>query len=220
MFIGHFGVAFGLKRAAPQVKLGTAIVAASFLDVVWPVLVATGVEAVRIDPGNTAMTPLDFVSYPYSHSLAMTLVWSVLFAGVYRWRSGSTRDALWLGGAVASHWFLDLIVHRPDLQLVPGWDLRVGLGLWNSVAGTLVVEGAIFVAGVWLYFSATRARDRIGTWGTWGLIALLVASYLGALFGPPPPNANAIVIADLLGTALAVVWAYWVGAHRTSSVHR
>lgn len=214
MFIGHFAVAFGLKRAAPEVKLGTAIAAACFLDLVWPLLVATGVEVVKIDPGNVTLTPLDFVSYPYSHSLLMSLIWAASFAGIYRWRGGSARGAGWLGLAVASHWFLDLIAHRPDLPLAPGVDLRVGLGLWNSMAGTLVVEGSLFAAGLWLYLSVTRARDRIGRWGLWGLVALLLVSYAASLFGPPPPNVNAIVIADILGTALSVAWAYWVERHR------
>lgn len=214
MFIGHFAVAFGIKRAAPEVKLGTAIIAASFLDLVWPVLVAEGVEVVKIDPGNMALSPLDFVSYPWSHSLLMTLVWAAVFAGLYRWRGGSARGASWLGLAVASHWFLDLIVHRPDLPLAPGLDLRVGLGLWNSLAGTLIVEGGLFAAGLWLYLSGTRARDHIGSWGLWGLAALLLASYFAALFGPPPPSVHAIVIADILGTVLSFVWAYWVDRHR------
>jgi hypothetical protein len=214
MFIGHFAVAFGIKRVAPEVKLGTAIVAACFLDLVWPLLVAAGFEVVKIDPGNMALSPLDFVSYPYSHSLLMTLVWAALFAGVYRWRVGSARAARWLGLAVASHWFLDLIVHRPDLPVAPGVAVRAGLGLWNSVAGTLVAEGSLFGAGLWLYLSATRARDRIGRWGLWGLVALLLASYVAAAFGPPPPNVNAIVLTDILGTALSVMWAYWVERHR------
>jgi len=214
MFIGHFAVAFGIKRAAPDVKLGTAMVAACFLDLVWPLLAAAGVETVKIDPGNMVLSPLDFVSYPYSHSLVMTLVWAALFAGIYRWRGGSARGAWWLGLAVASHWFLDLIVHRPDLPLAPGLDMRFGLGLWNSLAGTLVVEGSLFAAGLWLYLSVTRARDRIGRWGLWGLVALLLVSYVASLFGPPPPNVNAIVIADILGTALSVAWGYWVERHR------
>lgn len=214
MFIGHLAIAFSLKRVAPEVQLATAVVAASFLDLVWPVLVAAGVEAVTIAPGTMALSPLDFVSYPYSHSLLTTLVWAVLFAGVFRRTGGSVRGAWWLGLAVASHWVLDLIVHRPDLPLSPGMETRVGLGLWNSVPGTLVVEGALFVAGVWVYLSATRSRDRIGTWGLWSLVALLVATYVAAMFGPPPPSVNAIVIADLAGTALTVAWAAWVDRHR------
>ena len=214
MFIGHFAVGFGIKRAAPEVSLGTAIVAACFLDRVWPLLVAADVETVKIDPGNMVLSPLDFVSYPYSHSLLITLVWAGLFAGVYRWRGGSARAALWLGLAVASHWSLDLVVHRADFALAPGLDMRAGLGLWNSVAGTLAAEGSLFPAGLWLYLSTTRARDRIGRWGLWGLVALLLTSYVAALFGPPRPNVDAIVIADILATALAAVWAYWVDRHR------
>lgn len=84
MFIGHFAVAFGIKRAAPEVGLGIAIVASSFLDLVWPVLVAAGIEVVKIAPGTMAASPFDFVSYPYSHSLVMALRWAVLFAWVYR----------------------------------------------------------------------------------------------------------------------------------------
>jgi len=137
-----------------------------------------------------------------------------LFAWVYRWRGGSMRGAWWLGLAVASHWFLDLITHRPDLPLAPGLDARYGLGLWNSVAGTLAVEGSMFAAGLWLYLSATRARDRIGVWGLWGLVALLLVSYVAATFGPPPPTVTAVAIADIVGTTLTVVWAYWVDRHR------
>ena len=216
MFIGHFAVAFGIKRAAPEVGLATAMVAATFLDLLWPLLVATRIEEVRIAPGTMTISPFDFVSYPYSHSLVLTLVWAGLFAGVYRWRGGSPRGALWLGLAVASHWLLDLIVHRPDLPLLPGMDVRLGLGLWNSVAGTLAVEGSMFAAGVWLYLSATRAGDRRGVWGLWGLVALLLVSYLAAMFGPPPPSVNAIVIGDIFGTALTVAWAYWVERHRVT----
>ena len=217
MFIGHFGVAFGVKRAEPQIKLGTAVLATTFLDVAWPVLVATGIESVRIEPGATAFTPLVFERYPYSHSLALAAVWAALFAWVYRRRGGSPRAAAWLGAVVVSHWFLDLIVHAPDLPLVPGLDVRLGFGLWSSVPGTLVVEGLLFAGGLWLYLSATRARDRIGTWGLWGLVALLLASYAGAAAGPPP-NVAAITIADLVGTAITIVWAYWVDRHREAVV--
>ncbi len=220
MFIGHFAVAFAVKRAAPEVKLGTAILAATWLDVVWPLLVAMGLEVVAIRPGATAFTPFRFISYPYSHSLVAAIAWAALFAWSYRRLGGSLRAAAWLALLVVSHWFLDLIVHPPDLQLVPEVDIYVGWGLWNSVVGTLLVEGAMFAAGLWLYWSATRARDAIGTWGLWGLVALLLASYAAAAFGPPPSTIMTIVIADIVGTAAALAWAYWVDRHREPTVAR
>jgi membrane-bound metal-dependent hydrolase YbcI (DUF457 family) len=216
MFIGHLGVAFGLKRVAPEVNLGVAVTAATLPDIVWPLLVIAGAESVRIDPGNTLLIPLDFVSYPYSHSLAMTFVWALLFgAGFFRLR-GSMPGAFWLAVAVVSHWFLDLVVHGPDLPLVPGAETRVGLGLWNSLAATLLVEGSVFVLGVWGYLSVTRRRDRTGDLALWGLVVLLFMAYAGSLFGPPPPDATAIVAADLLGTALTIAWAVWIERHRDS----
>ena len=63
MFIGHFGVGFGAKRFAPAVSLGTLFLAAQFADLLWPTLLLLGVEEVRIDPGITVVTPLDFVHY-------------------------------------------------------------------------------------------------------------------------------------------------------------
>jgi membrane-bound metal-dependent hydrolase YbcI (DUF457 family) len=214
MFIGHLGVAFGLKRVAPEVNLGVAVAAASALDIVWPLLVVAGVEVVRIDTGNTRLMPLEFVSYPFSHSFVTTFIWAALFGAGFRFFGGSRRGALWLAAAVASHWFLDLLVHGPDLALAPGVDVRVGLGLWNSIAGTLLVEGFVFVAGVWAYLSVTARRDRTGVVALWGLVTLVVVVYAGSLFGPPPPDVNAIVIADLLGTALTIASVVWIERHR------
>src|SRR6516164_2999844 len=79
MFVGHFALGFAAKRAVPRVSLGLLFAAAQFADVLWPVLVGAGLEHVVIDPGNTAFTPLDFVSYPYSHSLLLLIVWGVAF---------------------------------------------------------------------------------------------------------------------------------------------
>jgi hypothetical protein len=64
MFIGHFALGFAAKRATPRLSLAVLFAAAQLADIIWPVLVATGIEQVRIAPGTTALTPLDFVSYP------------------------------------------------------------------------------------------------------------------------------------------------------------
>ena len=68
MFSGHIGVAFAAKRATPRVSLATLVLAAQWLDVLWPIFLLLGVEHVRIDPGRTRLTPLDFYDYPWTHS--------------------------------------------------------------------------------------------------------------------------------------------------------
>jgi membrane-bound metal-dependent hydrolase YbcI (DUF457 family) len=213
MFLGHFAIGFAAKRAAPLASLGTLFLAAQFIDLLWPLLVLAGIERVRIAPGITVVTPLDFEHYPWSHSLLMVLVWGVLFAAVYFLVRRDRRTSLVLGLAVVSHWVLDWLTHRPDLPLAPGAE-RVGLGLWNSLAGTLVVELGLFALGVFLYMRVTQARDRTGVWALWGLVAFLVAIYAGNLFGAPP---DAAAIA-WVGQAqwLLILWGYWIDRHRIS----
>jgi len=211
MFIGHFAVGLAAKRVAPRTSLGTLFAAAQLLDLVWPVLVLAGLETVRIDPGNTAFTPLDFVSYPWTHSLLLVLLWAAAFALAYRWRRDYARGAWVVGALVVSHWLLDLVTHRPDLPLAPG-AAKVGLGLWNSVAATLVVEGALFAAGVYLYATGTRARTRTGRVALWALVLFLIGIY-AANMGPPPPSARAIGAAGLL-MWLFIPWAVWIDRNR------
>lgn len=214
MFIGHFAVAFAAKRVAPSVSLGTLFVATELLDVLWPVFVLLGVESVAIQAGITAFTPLDFTSYPWTHSLAMCALWGLAAAALYYLARGNGRAALVVGLIVLSHWVLDALVHRPDLPLVPGGGIKVGLGLWNSIPGTLIVEGALFALGLALYASRARAADRAGRYGLWVLVALLLAAYAGAAFGPPPPGVEAVAWAGILGGALTAALGYWVDRHR------
>jgi len=216
MFLGHYAVAIGAKRAAPRASLGTLIAAAAFLDLVWPVLVLLGLERVKVEPGATAFTPLDFEHYPISHSLVMSVVWGAAFGAAYFLARRGLRAAAVLGVLVVSHWFLDAVVHRPDLPLTLGGDARVGLGLWNSIPGTLAVELAMFAAGVWLYLGATRARDPVGGVGFAAFSVFVLAIYAGAAFGPPPPSAAAIAWSDM-GQWLVVALAAWIDAHRSAS---
>jgi hypothetical protein len=213
MFLGHFGLAFAAKKVAPRVSLGTSILAAEFLDALWPVLVLSGVEIVEVAPGITRVTPLDFVHYPWSHSLVMAIVWGALFAGTYWLVKRDRAGAIWLGALVVSHWVLDWIVHRPDLPLYPGEAARHGLGAWNSLPATFTMELALFAGGIALYLRSTRARDRIGAYGFWGLATFLFVAYLGATLGPPPPSAEAVAV-SALAAYLFVAWAWWIDRHR------
>jgi membrane-bound metal-dependent hydrolase YbcI (DUF457 family) len=212
MLIGHFGVGFGAKKLVPTVSLGTLILAVEFVDFLFPVFVLLGLEALRVDPGNTKVAPYDFFRYPFTHSLATGLGWGLLLGLVYFALRRNGRGAAVVGLAVVSHWVLDWITHRPDMPLWPGGP-KVGLGLWNSVAGTVIVEGAIFIVGVALYVRATRARDRVGHWALWSLVLLLVLLYLGSLAGPPPPDADRFAWVGLAAW-MFVPWGYWIDRHR------
>lgn len=213
MFIGHFAMALAAKRVAPSASLGTLTIAAQFIDLVWPILLLLGIERVEIDPGNTRLTPLAFTHYPWTHSLLMVLLWSALLGGLYlAWRR-NRRVAVVIGLLVLSHWLLDLLTHRPDLPLAPGASPMVGFGLWNTPVATIALEGALFLAGVWLYLRATRVRDRIGQWGFLTYAATLALIWVLNLSAPPPPSVQAIGMAGLL-LWLFPLWAWWFDRHR------
>jgi membrane-bound metal-dependent hydrolase YbcI (DUF457 family) len=213
VFLGHFAVGLASKRVAPRSNLGALMAAPLFLDLLWPIGILTGIEHVRIVPGDTVVTPLDLHDYPYSHSLLMAVVWSVLFAVGYLALARDRRGTVVVGLGVFSHWILDYVTHRPDMPLYPGSTTYVGLGLWNSLVGTLVIESAMFAIGVWLYVTSTRPRNRVGSIAMWALLGFLVISYVTAVFGPPPPSVQMIGIAGLAGW-LFVAWAWWIDRNR------
>jgi len=215
MFIGHFAVGFAAKALAPRRSLATYFAAAQLPDLLWPPLLLLGIEKVTIAPGDTAFTPLRFDSYPVSHSLLTLAAWGAAFAALVWWRTRDRRAAWTCWALVVSHWLLDFASHRPDMPLAPG-AAKVGLGLWNSVPETLAVEAILFAAGVVLYAGATQARDALGRWGLAGLVALILAAYLGAAFGPPPPSVPAIAWTSLVGALVFLVLAAWVDGHRAS----
>lgn len=212
MFLGHYGVAFGAKRAAPRVGLGVLILAAQWADLLWPILLLVGVERVAFTPGITAMNPLDFVHYPISHSLAALIAWGAALGVVYG-AATKSRAAGWVvGGVVVSHWLLDLFVHRPDLPIFPG-GVRVGLGLWNIPAATIALEAILLALGVLLYARATAPRDRVGNLALWTLVLFLLIVYVASVVGPPPPNTASLATVGLAGW-LFVPWGYWIDRHR------
>jgi membrane-bound metal-dependent hydrolase YbcI (DUF457 family) len=219
MFIGHFAVGFASKKFAPRTNLAVLMAAPLLCDILWPIFLLLGWEHVRIDPGNTHFTPLDLYDYPWSHSLLMSIVWATLFAAIYyamaRYRPGAIT--VWIG--VLSHWLLDWITHRPDMPLYPGGP-RLGLGLWNSIPATLVVELLMFAVGIYLYIQTTRPRDRIGTYAFWAYILLLLAAYISDRFTAPPENVRSdIAVPSAIITPALLLWSWWFDRHRALRDH-
>jgi len=212
MFVGHFGLAFAAKRLAPRTGLGALGAASQWVDLVWPVLLLLGVERVRIAPGITAWTPLDFVHYPWTHSLLLSVAWGGAIGLAWLAATHDRRGALVMGALVASHWLLDFLTHRPDLPLSPWGGTKVGLGLWNHPAATVVVEGAIFAGGVFLYATGTRPIRKAGTIGLWTLVAFLVAMAGANQFSVPP--GETAVAWGTFSMWLLVAWMAWVDRRR------
>jgi membrane-bound metal-dependent hydrolase YbcI (DUF457 family) len=213
MFIGHFGAGFAGKKFSKSASPGTYFMAAQWIDLIWPILLLLGIEKAEIKPGVTTATPLDFTYYPFTHSLFGVLVWAVLFGAVYFFIKKKSKTAIILWLLVVSHWFLDLLVHIPDLPIFPGYSLKVGLGLWNNLTATVILEGLIFISAVYLYYNATKPKNKLGAYSLIGLIVFLLILYVSNLVGPPPPSIEMI---GIVGNAqwLIVLWGYWIDKNR------
>lgn len=216
MFIGHLALGFAAKRLAPRTSLGMLLASAELADILFPILALLGWESASFVGGSNPFLAIKLDHYPISHSLLALVAWGAVVALLYRWRRGYARGAVAVGLLVVSHWVLDFITHRPDMPLWPGGP-KVGLELWASVPGTLVVEGGLFVWGVWLYARTTRARDAVGRFGLWGLVALLVLLYAASLLPSGAPSPAEFAAVGLVLTAVILALGTWVDRHRATS---
>lgn len=212
MFIGHYAVGLAAKKFAPRSSLGALIAAPILLDLIWPIFVLQGWEHVSIVPNVNPFLRLQFDSFPISHGLLAVIGWATLFGSVYfgitRYLAGSV--AIWLG--VVSHWVLDFIVHRPDLQLY-AHSRMFGLGLWDHRWLTMAIEVALFAVAIWTYQRQTRPQDKIGLWAFLAFVIFLLLAYAGAALGPPPSSAKKLALITLLAW-VTIPWAWWFDNHR------
>ena len=201
MFVGHYGIALAAKRMSPRTSLGWTFLAVQFLDILWVPLLLLGVEQARLIPGYLPASSIKFIDYPWTHSLVMAIAWSWL---VFRF----SKNAV-LGGCVLSHWVLDWIVHVRDLPLYRGGPV-VGLGLWNSRAGTLIVESLFLIVGLWIYLRATKPRNTLGQYGMIVFVVLMILFEALNIYGSDEPgNVRMMAIAGeaiYLGFAFVAYW--------------
>jgi membrane-bound metal-dependent hydrolase YbcI (DUF457 family) len=215
MFIGHYGLALASKKTNATIRLGTAVLAAQFLDLLWPIFTILGWEKFSIEPGNTKMTPLNFEYYPYSHSLLGSIVLALSFAFVYFIIKKDFKTSAIYAFLVFSHWVLDFITHRPDLPLTYTSSEKVGLGLWNFPAAAIFLECLIYAAGIYLYLKSTRAINKKGTILIWIFISVFAIFYIMNLAGPPPPSAEMVSWSSLI-LWLFVFLGYWIDKNRSA----
>lgn len=206
MFVGHLAVALAAKRAAPRVNLGWLIAGVTALDLLWPLFLLAGLEHVRIVPGAMPFTPLVFDSYPWSHSLVMAFIWGGALAWLARRYAAARAPGPLMVGLVVSHWVLDFVTHAPDMPLWPGPSPRFGLGLWNSIPGTFLVEGVLWIAAIYAYLSGRRFKTMRPRISFWSLVVVCTVMWAAGPWSPPPPDEKSLALFALIGW-LIIPWA-------------
>ncbi len=215
MFAGHIGAGLAIGRAERRVNVGWFIAAALLLDFVLWVCVLLGWESVTI-PADFANTHQPQFVFPYSHSLAAGLVWSVLagavgFASFSRLRVGRIHAALLIAAAALSHWLLDALVHQPEMPLAGENSPAVGMGLWNNIPVGLGIEAGIAILGLYLFMSRTTLSRRRSIMLATLCIIVLVFTIAGMTIAPPPPSARAMAASSLVTLVVVCALAFWLG---------
>ena len=209
MLAGHFGLGAMVKAREPQVPLWSLMLATSLLDVVFLGLYAAGVEGFSSATGGGVGYGELLISAPYSHSLVGALAISLvaLVVAAIAW---GRRNGLVIGFMVFSHWVLDLLVHRPDLPVMPGnaGNLPLlGLGLWMVPWLSAFVELCLVLAGAYLYYhaamrSAVRAERADAKAGT-SPVAPVAAGGSGGVYRQQALVGSVAMFVLLLGTLAA-----------------
>jgi hypothetical protein len=200
MLVGHLGVGLIGKRVEPKISLGTWMLAVLLADLIFFPLLIARVERIHGSVGD----------FPYSHSLLMNAVWAALFAAAYFALRRYPPGAWLLFCAVLSHWLLDVISHKPDMQPAPGVGPALGLGLWNSIPATLIVEGGFWVLAIFVYVRAERPRGLVGICAFWIGIALITFSWYSNIRRGIDPDPVRAGVGGLIFFSLIVAWAYWI----------
>ncbi len=206
MFIGHWAPAMVAATRKDAPNLPALFIAAQFVDWAFFLLLIFGVESMRITPGIAAMNPMDLYNMPYTHSLMGSAVWAVGF-GALIYAFSRNRTAAMIGALVVlSHWFLDLLVHVPDLTIA-GNPPKLGLGLWNHPAVEMPLELAITFGALWIY--ARKAKPKTAAVLTLGTVMLALQAF--NWFGPVEPDVTlAISLLALFAYGIVTLASWWV----------
>ncbi|MFB5086601.1 permease [Psychrobacillus sp. PGGUH221] len=185
MFAGHFGISATVKSKTPETPLWSLIVSTQLLDIVFIPFILVGLENIEsIGDGGYGN---DMIYAFYTHSLVGSLILSILAALLAK-RLWGRKSGIIIGAVVFSHWILDFIVHRPDMPILPGniGNLPLlGLGLWETVPGSVLLEALLLAIGCFFYFSYALKKEVFAHKGK-GIMAgcamtafLLLSFYFG-----------------------------------------
>ncbi len=198
MFVGHYAASLVLKRVEKKASLGLLFLGVQLVDVIFFPLVLLGIERLNIIENFTQSTHFELEYMPYTHSLLASFLWAGLIYGIYRIIPPKNKSvALVMGIAVLSHWFLDLIVHTPDLPLWQDASTKFGFGLWNNAIATYALEAVLLVGGLLIYLRSTTSSTAIGKYGMVIFVVILLLVNASNVFGPLESDSK--IILSLLG---------------------
>lgn len=177
MYAAHFASALALKAREPRAPTWALLVGVGVLDLLFGPFVLAGIERVSLTPGISPGFSLDHIDW--SHSLAMSVVWSLLFGAAFLHRGRPVAAVMAL--AVFSHFVLDLVMHPSDLALWPGSATHLGLGLWRTLpTGWWLVELGVVAAFCWFYWSRSRVDRSFGGRAAAAIVVVLVLHVLNS----------------------------------------
>ncbi|HEY1586506.1 MAG TPA: hypothetical protein VGH63_12515 [Polyangia bacterium] len=170
MYAGHIASAMAMKAKEPRAPTWALVLGVGVLDVLFGIFVPLGIERATVTPGVSPGFRLDFIDW--SHSLAMSLVWAILFGAIFFRRGAAV--AAWCGFAVFSHFLLDLLMHPHDLALWPHSATHLGFGIWTFHPPFWWFFELAFIAACLAYYVA-RAK-KLQTFGgrAWAVVAVIV----------------------------------------------
>ncbi len=222
MFIGHYAAAFTLKSVEKKASLGMLFIAVQLVDYLFFAFVPFGIEKFRLVENYTAINHFDLYFYPYTHGLLASFLWAgliyVMWASLPIFKNmGNGRVALAMALAVLSHWFVDLIVHTPDLPLLGDNSPKVGLGLWHSFMGTILLEVALLIGGLLLYLRATKGTAAMGKYAMIIFVVIMICLYMMVVTAPFDPNATATTmsVTSIAVFSIFAAAAFWLDRYRT-----
>ncbi|MBM9577070.1 hypothetical protein JWG45_07870 [Leptospira sp. 201903070] len=225
MFIGHYSVAFVLKKTVPKTPLWSLLVGVQLVDFLFMIFVVFGIEHMRLIPGFTASNPFDLYYMPYTHSLIAGIFWAIFaFLGFYFYFKSEIDSYRWKAPfavflSVLSHYFLDLPVHTPDLPIFGDSGTKLGFGLWNNLWLTVGIEAALTVSSFVYYLRGSKSGEGFsGRWGMpiLGLIFLLLI--LINPFAPVPDNIYQFAIQALVLYSLIAFFGHRLDSKRVYQV--
>lgn len=221
MFVGHYAASFVLKTVDKRVSLGLLFLAVQFVDILFFTFALFGIERFKIVEHFTQSTHFDLQYMPYTHSFAATLFWGlsvfvVAYLSTARFGNDRLKISVVLALAVMSHWFLDLLVHTPDLPLYSNDSLKLGFGLWNHAIATYILEAVLLTGSAIWYLYSTQSTAKLGKYAMVIFVLLMLIINGVNIFAPLDANATVVSVSLSALTAYFVfaIIAYWLDSKR------